>query len=57
MSNNEILLAVVSAALVLLINWRALASHRLPANRLVKMALIWIVIIIAISLAARLFLR
>ncbi|MBS0483554.1 MAG: hypothetical protein JSR96_15720 [Proteobacteria bacterium] len=55
MTNGEIVLAIVSASLVLLINWRALASHRLPANRLLTLAAIWIGIIVVVALAARAF--
>ncbi len=54
MNSNEMLLAFVSTSLVLLINWRALAAHRLPAGRMARMALSWLVIIVLMALAARL---
>lgn len=57
MNTSEMVLAVIAASLVLLINWRALASHRLPANRLLTLAAIWIVIIVTGALLARAFLR
>lgn len=55
MTTSETVLAVVSATMVLAINWRALQSHDLPAGKLWKLAAIWVVIIAAVALIARIF--
>lgn len=49
MSTNEILFAVVASSLVLIINWRALASHQVPRGRMIRMGLIWLGIIIVLT--------
>lgn len=49
MSTSEILLAVVATSLVLIINWRALATQQLPRGRMVRMALIWLGIIVVLT--------
>lgn len=49
MSTNEILLAVVGTGLVLILNWRALAAQQLPRGQMIKMALVWMGIIIVLT--------
>ncbi|MFC0589174.1 hypothetical protein ACFFF7_07085 [Novosphingobium aquiterrae] len=53
MSNGEIVFALVATVLVLIINLRALAAHRLSRSRMVSMGLIWIGIIIVVAAVAR----
>lgn len=53
MNGNEMLLATVTSGLALLLAWRGLRSHNLPGDRLMKMAGIWIIIIVIVALAAR----
>ena len=48
MSTTEILLAVVATSLVLIINWRALSAENLPPGKMVRMALIWLGIIVVL---------
>lgn len=55
MNTSEMILAVLSATLVLFINWRALATHNLPSGRLWQMAAIWVMIIVALALLLRFF--
>lgn len=55
MRGNETWLAVVAIAMVLIINGRALAAQQLPRNRLVKLALVWLGIIVVVALIARSF--
>ena len=55
MSNTEILVAVATTTALLMLNWRSLASHRLPPGRLVAMAAIWIGIIAAVAMLAGFF--
>ncbi|PKB25478.1 hypothetical protein B0I00_0679 [Novosphingobium kunmingense] len=52
---TEIVFALIGGLLVLALNWRAMASHGLPRERLVKLALIWIGIIIVITAGVRFF--
>lgn len=54
MNSNEMLLVFISASLVLLINWRALAAHKMPAAQMARLALLWLIVIIALALLARL---
>lgn len=55
MNTSEMILAVLSATLVLFINWQALATHNLPSGRLWQMAAIWVIIIVAMALLLRFF--
>lgn len=56
MSNSEIILAVLGATMALAINWRALSGHQLPGGTMVRMALIWGVILVSLTLIISLFL-
>lgn len=55
MNTNEMLLATITSGLALLLAWRSLRSKSLPADRIMKMAAIWVVIIVVLALAARAF--
>lgn len=49
MSTGEVFLAVLATSLVLIINWRALASQQIPRSRMVRMALVWLGIIVVLT--------
>jgi hypothetical protein len=53
MSTGFILTAIVGAAMALAINWRAMRSHALGNNQLLKLALIWVAIIAVLTLIIR----
>ena len=50
MSTGTMLTALISAVMVLVINWRALLNHALGRNQMLKMALIWAAIIVVVTL-------
>lgn len=53
MSTGTMLTALVGAAMVLVINWKALRNHALGRNQMLKMALIWATIIFLVTLIIR----
>ena len=55
MNTSEMLLAAITSGLALLFAWRALRSQSLSADRVMKMAAIWVVIIVVLALASRAF--
>ena len=50
MSTGPMVAAVIGAAMVLTLNWRALRSHALGRDQMLKMALIWAAIIAVLTL-------
>ena len=55
MSTTSIILAALGATMALALNWRALQSHGLPGGKMVRMALIWGVILVGLTLLLSLF--
>lgn len=53
--NGDIIAAVIGGLLVLALNWRAMASHSLSKGKLLRMALIWVGIILVVTAGVRLF--
>ena len=50
MSTGAMLAAVIGAVMVLALNWRALRSHALGRDQMLKMVLIWAAIIAVLTL-------
>ncbi len=50
MSTGAMVAAVIGAAMVLTLNWRALRSHALGRDQMLKMGLIWAAFIAVLTL-------
>ena len=50
MSTGAMIAGVIGAVMVLMLNWRALRSHALGRDQMIKLALIWAVIIAVLTL-------
>ncbi len=53
--NSALVFGLVACLMVLALNWRAMASHGLARDQLVKVALVWLGIIIIVTAGVRLF--
>ncbi len=50
MGTGAMIAAVIGAAMFLTLNWRALRSHALGTNVMVKWALIWAALLVGLTL-------